>query len=90
MSGNRDIRNHYLFEIATEVANRGNYDQKTQEDDLWACRTNGLTFSLKLVESTQSSNRKLQSQPQNMATDTLLSVLSTDNPYVLETLNFVC
>jgi hypothetical protein len=34
--GNRDVRNHYLFEVATEVANRG---MKRPAKLLGACLT---------------------------------------------------
>ena len=58
---NRDIRNHYLFEIATEVANRGSYAPG------W--NLGYVLIQLQLVVSTPCSSRKLPSPPPNMATD---------------------
>jgi hypothetical protein len=68
----RDIKGHLLFEVATEVANRG------MSIDLFC----GLLIDRQLVVSTLLSSRKLQLQLQNMATDIRLLVLSTEHLYV--------
>ena len=61
-SANRDIKGHMLFEIATEVANRGEGIPLFSRSCLKL--TNG-----QLGASTLSSSQKLLSRPQSMETD---------------------
>ena len=60
--GNREIKGHLLFEIATEVANRGQYSTHRSRLQL-------SNKPLKWEASIQSSNQKLQSLQQNMEKD---------------------
>ena len=69
----RDVKNHLLFEIATEVTNRGRLVNTQEHLD--------KTHSSQLVVSTLSSSRKPPSPQQSMVTDIPSSVLSTATRY---------
>jgi hypothetical protein len=69
----RDVKNHLLFEIATEVANRGRLANTQEHLD--------KTHSSQLVVYTLSSSRKPPSPQRSMVTDILSSVLSTATRY---------
>jgi glycogen synthase len=71
----RDIRNHYLFEIATEVANRGDSFGPIMHSRYLANR-------VQLVGYIPSSNPKLQLPLQNMETGTHSSGLLIGIRYV--------
>lgn len=68
----RDVKNHLLFEIATEVAHRGVCDNCPLSLETF------LTIS-QLVESILSSSPRPQLPPLNMAIDIRSLGLSTTN-----------
>lgn len=81
----RDIKNHLLFEIATEVAHRGQSRLVSSRLAILTNRPSVLSPSHanlildQLVVSTLSSSPRPPSQQLNMASDTLSSALLTTN-----------